>query len=263
MSSDEFPEELPEPTPEDATATPREEPAWRLPLLVGLFAIVVLALVGSFYLTPPQPGGDEGGTPPRRRMALNSPTPVASGTVKVYVVGEVRKPGVVTLPADSRVEDAVKAAGGMTAQADEFSVNLAKRIQDEDQIVVRGKASGSADAMAAVPVPSEPAAQEPGPAPAEPEGQAVPGGDSGTGEPSAMIVEESVADAAASAGRKTSVNQASAEELDANVKGLGPALSRAIVEYRQTKPFQSLEDLLNVPGIGPKKLEEIRPFVDL
>lgn len=60
------------------------------------------------------------------------------------------------------------------------------------------------------------------------------------------------------------LNQASAEELAANVKGLGPELSRQIVEYRELKgPFTTYEDLLNVPGIGPAKLEEIKGQVDL
>jgi len=80
----------------------------------------------------------------------------------------------------------------------------------------------------------------------------------GTGE---VIVDEEGADAATG---RPALNQASAEELAANVKGLGPELSRQIVEYREMKgPFTTYEELLNVPGIGPAKLEEIKSQVDL
>lgn len=59
------------------------------------------------------------------------------------------------------------------------------------------------------------------------------------------------------------INSASAVELDA-LPGIGPVLAQAIVDYRaEHGPFASPEQLLNVPGIGEKTLEEIRPLVSL
>ena len=54
-----------------------------------------------------------------------------------------------------------------------------------------------------------------------------------------------------------SISYASAEQLD-GLPGIGPYLAAEIVRYRQASPFRSVEDLLKVPGIGPKKLEKVR-----
>lgn len=249
-----LPPELPEPgQPEN-----REEPAWRLPLLFGLFVVLVLGLVLSFYLSPLQRGEDSlGGAPSGTETVplvpptpVVPPSPVAPETVKVYVVGAVHQPGVVTLPAGTRVDDAIRAVGGMLADADPLSVNLAKKIRDEDQIVVRSKSETRAMV-------------QPRSSSVRPEGGfqegvvSEPLGGSSEGE---VILDEG----SASASGRLSLNQASAEELAAGVKGLGPALSRQIVEHREMKgPFNTYEDLLEVPGIGPAKLEEIRSQIDL
>ena len=56
---------------------------------------------------------------------------------------------------------------------------------------------------------------------------------------------------------RVSLNRASLAELEA-LPGVGPALARRIVAHR---PYLRVEDLLRVPGIGPKTLERLRPYV--
>ena len=57
---------------------------------------------------------------------------------------------------------------------------------------------------------------------------------------------------------KVNINSATAAELD-SLSGIGPTKAQAIVDYRnQNGPFRTVDDLLNVPGIGPKTLETIR-----
>lgn len=59
------------------------------------------------------------------------------------------------------------------------------------------------------------------------------------------------------------INQASREEL-AVLPGLGPKLAEAIIGYRQERGgFRNLEELLEVPGVGPAKLALFRPFLAL
>ena len=62
---------------------------------------------------------------------------------------------------------------------------------------------------------------------------------------------------------KISINTASAPELE-RLPGIGPVLAQRIVEYReQNGPYQRLEDLLEVEGIGPSKLESLRDYVQV
>jgi competence protein ComEA len=82
---------------------------------------------------------------------------VAGGSdVVVDVTGAVREPGVYRLPAGSRVDDAVKRAGGETGKAELDSVNLAARLADGQQVVVPERVSGGG----AVGAPSGAAAAE-------------------------------------------------------------------------------------------------------
>ncbi|WP_017594603.1 ComEA family DNA-binding protein [Nocardiopsis potens] len=79
--------------------------------------------------TAPPPGGPSapaGGPAP----------PAANGKVTVHVGGDVRKPGVITLPAGSRVTDAIDAAGGLAPDADPGALNLARPVADGEQILV-------------------------------------------------------------------------------------------------------------------------------
>lgn len=109
---------------------------WRLAACAGL---VVLLLAGgvavrSLALRPGSP------------VDLGSPAPAGSAPaaetagepveVVVHVVGAVNAPGVVRLPAGSRVLDAVSAAGGATSSADLSAVNLARTLVDGEQIAV-------------------------------------------------------------------------------------------------------------------------------
>jgi len=71
--------------------------------------------------------------------------------VTVHVAGAVREPGVYRLPAGSRVDDAVRRAGGPRSRADLTAVNLAAEVEDGRQVVVperprpAGGAAGSAE----------------------------------------------------------------------------------------------------------------------
>lgn len=67
----------------------------------------------------------------------------------------------------------------------------------------------------------------------------------------------------ASGNGKTSLNQASAAELDA-LPGIGPALSERIIEHReQIGGFRAIEELTEVSGIGPKLFAKIRDQLSL
>ncbi len=61
---------------------------------------------------------------------------------------------------------------------------------------------------------------------------------------------------------KISINSASAEQLQ-TIPGIGPAMATRIIEYRQTKSFDTLEELKEVKGIGDKLYEKMLPYIVL
>jgi len=61
--------------------------------------------------------------------------------------------------------------------------------------------------------------------------------------------------------KKLDINKATFEELE-SLPGIGPKIAKEIVEYRERfGPFKSLEDLLKVKGIGPKRLEILKKYL--
>ena len=144
-------------------------------------------------------------------------------------MGQVRKPGVVRLPAGSRVLDAVRAAGGATSSADLNSVNLARVVADGEQIVVPKPGQLVAGASGAAGVGAGSTAQ----------------GSSG-GATTGPLVDLNTADAAA---------------LD-SMPGVGPVLSQRILDWRPAHGrFSSVDELGEVSGIGDKLLAQIGPKV--
>lgn len=151
----------------------------------------------------------------------------ASGAVFVHVLGQVVVPGLYEVPAGSRLVDVVAAAGGFTPEADQGGVNLARTVTDGEQVRVPAVGEAPPDAGA--------------------------GGTAGGAAGAA-------ADGAAS-GPLVHLGTATAAELEA-LPGVGPATTAAILGWRDEHGgFRSVDDLLEVPGIGEKTLEKVRPLV--
>ena len=95
-------------------------------LIVALLAVPLVS--GIFFLVNERLG-------PREMLVLN-PTGSPLGEIAVYVSGAVISPGVYRLQEGDRWIDALEAAGGARPDADLSAVNLARRIEDEDQVRV-------------------------------------------------------------------------------------------------------------------------------
>jgi competence protein ComEA len=96
-----------------------------------LVAALVLVVVGTHFIGTLRP-------PPELIPPIKQSTSVApsQSPLVVHVVGAVVSPGVVTLDDLSRVEDAIELAGGPTLDAELAGVNMARLVQDGEQIVV-------------------------------------------------------------------------------------------------------------------------------
>jgi len=181
-----------------------------------------------------------------------APAPQAAPVlVAVHVVGAVRQPGVYWLPEHSRVSEAVQLAGGLRPDADVASVNLAAYLQDGEQVKVSFAATAQpapeAPRIAAAP-PNTPAA----PAAATP----------AAGTPAAGVPARRPGPSLDLTRLKpVSLSTGTAQELEA-LPGVGPQLATAIVQYRAGNgAFRNVDDLVKVPGFGPERVENIRPYV--
>lgn len=142
----------------------------------------------------------------------------------VHVAGSVERPGLVEVPEGARVADAVVAAGGLRADADDVRINLAEKLVDGARLYV-------------------PALGELAP----PVAAGTSGGAGSSATPSAAA--------------PLDLNAAAADQLD-ELPGVGPATAAAIVAHREANGrFTSVDALADVRGIGPAKLEAIRPLV--
>ena len=102
--------------------------------LVALVALAVVGIAGFGYVW-------RSGDPPSHQPLVVAET-TSRGTILVHVSGAVASPGLVEVPADSRVADVVAAAGGVTADASLAAINLAASVQDGEQIIVPTEAPG-------------------------------------------------------------------------------------------------------------------------
>jgi competence protein ComEA len=161
--------------------------------------------------------------PVQGTQAGHRPPDADPAVLVVHVAGAVADPGVYRLDAGARVVDAVAAAGGLAPDADEGRVNLAAPVADGERVYVPRQGEGP---------PPEPAAPA-----------STPGGTAtGTASP-------------------VDLNRATATDLEA-LPGVGPATAAAILEHRsRIGAFTSVEQLIEVRGIGPAKLEQLRPLV--
>lgn len=146
----------------------------------------------------------------------------SSQVITVHVDGAVHNPGIQTLTAERcRVHDAVTAAGGLLESADTTQVNLAAQLSDGEKIYIPHEGEVAVSLVA--------------------------GDTQGMGD---SVQQQLV-----------NINTASLDEL-CTLSGVGKATAEAIIHERQSAgPFESIEDLMRVSGIGEKKFQKLRDSI--
>ena len=205
-------------------------------VLAGIAALAVLITVFTLARSHPAPVVSAKLPPVQPQSSPQSSTaasPPPSTSVVVSVVGLVHEPGLVTLAPDARIADAVSAAGGVLSGADTLGLNMARHVDDGEQIVVG----------IAAPAGHPPAL----------------GSSAGGTAPERVAPARTTATAAPAA--PVNLNTATAEQLDA-LPGVGPVTAAAIVAWRAANGrFTSVDQLAEVDGIGPARLEKLRPLL--
>jgi competence protein ComEA len=184
------------------------------------FSVVCSFLgVGVILLVSSQPRGQP-------ITLIPPPTPVP---ILVYITGAVVHPGVYSLSPDSRVQDAIQAAGGASPEADLESINLADFLEDGSRL--------SIPKIQHISTPEE--------APLTP-------ATSRGGNETPILPDP---------GQLININTANKSELE-SLPGIGPVLAQRIIDYREANgPFASIEDILDVFGIGQSTFDMIKVLI--
>jgi competence protein ComEA len=172
----------------------------------------------------PDPSAAAGSSASSTSTGSSSAAPTSSDSIVVDVGGRVRRPGLVTLPPGSRVADAIAAAGGALRRKDVATTDLAAKVGDGQLLLIGPTASG---------------------------GTATAAGASGGG---------SATDGSGSSA-PVSLSSADLTTLE-TLPGVGPVTAQKIVDWRTAhNGFTSIEQLQQVPGIGPAHYAEVEALV--
>jgi competence protein ComEA len=144
--------------------------------------------------------------------------------IVVDLRGEVVMPGVYELPAGSRLDDAIVAAGGLTEDADLTRLNLAERLQDGTVVTISSVAELAATGSAGAEGSGEDVRQD---------------------QPQGLI----------------NLNTANAVELE-SLPEVGEVTAARIIDYREANgPYRSVDDLVHVQGISMRTVSGLRDLV--
>ena len=219
---------------------------YRKQIVIGLLIVIIIGSIGGFviykYQTLPKEKTIDTVKVQKIKKEKKEETIEKVEEYMVDIKGEVNNPGIYKLKKGSRIIDVVGEAGGLTESADTSVINLSKKITDEMVIIIYSrqevenwvatkqqeeylqkkcllKEEGQVENDACIEEKTEPEEKQ----------------------PSAMV----------------NINTATKEEL-MTLSGIGETKAEAIISYREKTPFQKIEDLKNVSGIGDSTFEEIK-----
>lgn len=189
---------------------------------ITLSLLFLIALGAVYFLSRrADPSPVQLSAPAPRPTATLRPSPTPAGII-IEVSGAVVNPGLFHLADGARVDDAIRAAGGASAEADLARLNLARKLSDGEMLVVPKLGEPTAMATAAPAGRTAQVTRTPTPA------------------------------------LRVNINTANAQEMDP-LPGIGPALAQRIVDYREAHgTFKTIEDIMQVKGIGPAEFAAIK-----
>ena len=224
----------------------------------GVLALAVVATLWRAH-TPPRAALQIATAPslePSAAVQRRDPPGSPEGRIVVYVTGEVGRPGLYRLTSGSRIDDAIRAAGGFTSRGDRLTVDLAEQLSDGEEVLV-------APVGALDPYGATPSRASPGSSRARAGARTRSGGRGRRRSRNRRSSRGRSALRALPPSQPVDVNSATETELE-ELPGIGPGLAQRIVAFRELNgPFASVNDLLDVAGMTDRKLDAIDSYVVL
>ena len=199
--------------------------------IVIISIIIIMLIIGYFNNSKEETITKENLILNTNENKINTNENDENSQIIVHIAGAVKKSGIVKLQEGSRIEDAIKLAGGLSDDADITNINLAYVIEDGTKIRIPSKKDEEI----------------------QKEQYIIP--DSG------IETEDKTNLSNSSSKNIININKANQTELE-SLSGIGPSLATRIIEYReQNGNFKSIEDIKNVSGIGDNKFENIKSYI--
>lgn len=197
--------------------------------IIIIVVIIVIGIIG-YYIYGREKGGAEITENDEMLVKTDDKQENKNEKIMVHITGAVKNEGVITLSENSRITDAVEAAGGLTEDADMSKINLACVLEDGMKIRIPSK-NDVEDVLNEEVTEDE------------------------------QLVESIPEGNTKSEKRIVNINKATQTELE-TLPGIGPSIALKIINYREENgKFSSIEDLKNVNGIGDSKFENIKNYI--
>ena len=219
---------------------------YRKQIVIGLLIVIIIGSIGGFviykYQTLPKEKTIDTVKVQKIKKKKDEETIEKVEEYMVDIKGEVNNPGIYKLKKGSRIIDVVGEAGGLTESADTSVINLSKKITDEMVIIIYSRQE--VENWVATKQQEEYLQKK---CLLEEEGQVE----------NDACIEEKTEPEEKQPSAMVNINTATKEEL-MTLPGIGETKAEAIISYREKTPFQKIEDLKNVSGIGDSTFEEIK-----
>ena len=182
--------------------------------------VITMIIIVAIYIFSIKPQTNENYENLEIEEVSKTEEKVETTKIKVHIAGSVVTEGIIELEEGARVADAIKEAGGTTADANTKKINLAQKLQDGQKIYIPNQNETEEDIM----------------------------------ENLGEIIEENSINSSS----KVNINTATQTELEL-LTGIGPSIASKIISYRKENgKFKTIEDIKNVPGIGEAKFNSIQ-----
>ena len=211
---------------------------YRKQIIIGIISILLISVIIFFIWNNKKEEKEEITTYEiKKEKKVEKKEEIEEILYKVDIKGEVNAPGIYTLSSNARVIDVIEASGGLTENADTSVINLSKKITDEMVIIIysRDQVNSFEETKKMEKYLQEKCE--------EPDENSLRNG-------ACISNKEQITG-------KININTASKEEL-MSLNGIGESKAEKIIQYREQNPLQTIEDLLNVPGIGENIFAQIK-----
>lgn len=218
---------------------------YRKQIIIGVIIFIIIGSITTFTILKlkDKPSKDNELIVVKKKKEKKEIKKEISEEYQVDIKGEIASPGIYKVNSNLRVMDVIMKAGGLTENADTSVINLSKKVQDEMVIIIysRDEVSRFREVK-------------------ELEKQI---NDKCNQKDDDSLVNDACIETSTNTSSKVSINNASQEEL-MTLPGIGESKAKDIIDYRNTNgPFNTIEDLLKVKGIGESILAKIKENITL